>query len=96
MEDCVGGPKRESRSDGVAFGIEDGDGVLNGRMEGDDEEAVRERERKIANLNEQKDELPISSPTQSQLPLSVYLGGNWNGNRVLTTSTSLQFFTCCS
>lgn len=76
LEDWVGGPKRESRSDGVAFGIEDGDGDLNGRMEGDDEEAVRERERKIANLNEQKEELPISSPTQSQLPLPVYLGGN--------------------
>lgn len=76
LEDWVGGPKRESRSDGVAFGIEDGDGDLNGRMEGDDEEAVRERERKIANLKEQKEGLPISSPTQSQLPLSVYLGGN--------------------
>lgn len=72
LEDWVGGPKRESRSDGVAFGIEDGDGDLNGRMEGDDEEAVREKERKIANLNEQKKELPISSLTQSQLPLSVF------------------------
>lgn len=74
LEDWVGGPKRESRSDGVAFGIEDGDGDLNGRMEGDDEEAVRERERKIANLNEQKEELPISSPTSlSFLSLCIWV-----------------------
>jgi len=73
LEDWVGGPKRESRSDGVAFGIEDGDGDLNGRMEGDDEEAVRERERKIANLNEQKEELPISSPTLSFLCLCIWV-----------------------
>lgn len=69
LEDWVGGPKRESRSDGVAFGIEDGDGELNGRMVGDDDEAEREMERNIANLIEQKERLPISSPTQSQFPL---------------------------
>lgn len=57
------GPRRESKSEGVAFGVVGaGDDNENGLNENEEPEREKERERKIVNLSE-RERLPIYSPS---------------------------------